>query len=110
MSLTVSIYRGVTIIFQQFNRLDRFKGNFSYVAYVFKRWFRLSAALFGILTFIYLYPLAGDGPVWFANDQWFVEPCRKPESLLSTFLYYSNWNNLIHDYRVRDAIPIVRVL
>ena len=102
-------YRGVTLVLQQFGRLKRMNGNFSYFIYVWKRWYRLSIALFGILMFIYLYPLTGNGPFWFANDQFFVAPCKKPFALWATFLYYSNWNNVILDYEIVHSIPIVSV-
>lgn len=68
----------------------------------------MSFAIGGTILLIYLFPLVGDGPMWFYQDQYYVEPCRQSSGLLSSFLYYSNWNEALDQYTIRSTLPIVR--
>ena len=95
---------------QQFKLLNQvFGGEFSYLRYLLGRWFRLASVLLGSILLIYLLPLAGNGPMWFFNEQYVVAPCKRPSSLLSTFLYYSNWNDPLDDYFTRSTLNIVNI-
>ena len=93
---------------QQFKLLNQAL-EFSYLRYLLGRWFRLASVLFGSILLIYLLPLAGNGPMWFFNEQYVAAPCKKPSSLLSTFLYYSNWNDPLDDYFTRSTLNIVNI-
>lgn len=81
--------------------------SFNYFAYVFRRWFRLSLSLLGILMAIYLFPLAGDGPYWHNVENQFVDSCRYGPHIRSLFGFYGNWNAYLNDYKVGHYFPIV---
>lgn len=98
---------GVLLSLNQFKRLKRSFGDFSYTTYLIKRWFRLSVALVGTILLLYLLPLLGNGPMWFYNDQAVVAPCRSRRTLASSLLYYSNWNDALDGYFTRSSLPIV---
>lgn len=106
--LTLShIYRGVMLIFTQFSQLRKSNGTFSFFIYLWKRWFRLSVAMLGTFFVIFLFPLVGDGPLWFINKQWFLPACKNTASIVSSFLYYSNWNLPMKNYNFTSSFPIV---
>jgi len=44
--------------------------------------------------------------MWFYNEQYVVGPCKSVPSLVSSFLYYSNWNEAMDNYTVRSILPI----
>ncbi len=54
-------------------------------------------------------PLTGDGPIWHIVNQMLQPSCRDKWSILSSFLYYSNWNAEINDYKLKTSFPIVRI-
>ena len=98
-------------IFHQFKLLKRSGGEFSYGTYICQRWFRMSVAMFGTLLALYLYPLIGDGPMWRYNEDSVLRPCRSVSSLISSFLYYSNWNYPLdsYNYATKPYLPIVSI-
>ena len=51
--------------------------------------------MFFIILLFWLLPLTGNGPLWNMGMKMLVDTCKESESLLSSFLYLSN-------YRIRD--------
>lgn len=99
---------GVAIVLSQFALLrSKRQSEFGYFAYLFGRWFPISAAMFGALLLLYLLPLIGDGPFWYINRNWLWPACTRPSSLVSSFLYYSNWNPTFLDYTIKDEFSVV---
>lgn len=99
---------GVAIVLSQFALLRcKRHSEFGYFAYLFRRWFTLSAAMFGALMLLYLLPLMGDGPFWYINRNWLWPACTRTSSLVSSFLYYSNWNPTFIDYTIKDKFSVV---
>lgn len=103
------IFSALCTTLQQFKRLEKTFGEFIYLRYIVGRWLRLAPALLGSILALYLLPLTGKGPLWFFNEKYVVAPCKNSSSLLSTFLYYSNWNDPLDDYLTRPTLNIVSI-
>src|SRR5699024_10109395 len=98
---------GVAIMHSQFSALSGSRGQFGYFAYIWKRWYRLSVAMFGALLLLFLLPLTGDGPFWYITKNWMWPACTSSSSLFSSFLYYSNWNPSFNNYTIEDKFSVV---
>lgn len=98
----------IMLVVSQFKALKRQAGKFNYLGYLWRRWFRLTVAMAGALLLIYLFPLSGDGPMWWNGELRFVRNCKSTDRLLSMFGHYNNWNLWQHDYRyVNEMMPQV---
>jgi hypothetical protein len=95
--------------YSMLNKLKSSGGKFNYGIYLWKRWLRLSILMSGTFLVIYLMPLTGDGPIWHVGNQMLQPACRDKWSILSSFLYYSNWNTKINDYKLGASFPMVRI-
>lgn len=91
-------FRGVTLIFQQFNILHQTQGRFNYFRFLIKPWLRISVLMLGSTFAIYLFPLSGSGPLWYINNDIFSKPCKQTNTFLATFFMYTNWLGPLTNY------------
>lgn len=94
-------------IFALLGNADACPDHFSYILYLLRRWFRLSAPLFGSILFLLLLPMTGYGPLWDRLVDVLLPPCQSTSSLTSSLLYYSNWNFLKSNFSNADAYVVV---
>ena len=99
---------GVSIVLRQAEFFQTHSSrSFGYFAYFWRHWFRHSVPMFGALLLLFLLPLTGNGPFFYLNRNWLWPACTRTPSLVSSFLYYSNWNQALDDYTIKDEFPVV---
>jgi peptidoglycan/LPS O-acetylase OafA/YrhL len=98
---------GLVLTYTIIGKLEKSNGKFNYINYLLQRWLRISVSLFGSILMIYLMPLTGSGPIWHDGNVWLQPACRDMSSLLSSFLYNSNWNAARHNYPLTTSFEIV---
>jgi peptidoglycan/LPS O-acetylase OafA/YrhL len=92
-------FSGFITSYELLRKLDKTKGDFNYLHFIFHRWIKFSVPLLGSILFFYLFPLFGDGPVWEIGLKRVTLGCQNPKVLLKKFLYIDNFNDF-HTYKV----------
>lgn len=78
-------------------RLEKTKGRFNYIEFIFQRWIKLLILMFGSVIFFYLYPLFGDGPIWDASVEWITPGCQDSTVLMKMFFFINNFRPTLRD-------------
>ena len=103
----ILVIAGALFVQSVFRHLNSPHDNFSYMLYFLRRWFRLTAPLFGSILFLLVLPLTGFGPLWGRLIDILLPACHSPSSLASSLFYYSNWNFLKSNHTNDDAHVVV---
>jgi hypothetical protein len=99
-------FRGILLVKSNFDKFSKRFGIYDYFQYVKHRWLKFSVGFFGSLLVIYLLPLLDDWPEKHDNYASPQQYCRYPY-VLSSFFYYSNWNNFIYNYTFENVSDLL---
>nr|XP_027194182.1 uncharacterized protein LOC113788916 [Dermatophagoides pteronyssinus] len=92
---TMFLISGLLLSYSLLRKLAINRGRFNYIVFTVRLWLKYSIPMFFIILLFWLLPLTGNGPLWNMGMKMLVDTCKESESLLSSFLYLSN-------YRIRD--------
>ena len=83
-------FSGFLISYGLLRKLDKSRGRFNYIQFVFQQWLRFTILAFGSLLFIYVLRFTGEGPVWhYAID--YNSGCKDPWNLFRIAAFLNNF-------------------
>lgn len=88
-----TVFSGFLLSFVVLRKLDKTRGRFNYLEFIFQRWIRFFVLTFGGILFFYLFPLTGDGPIWDVGVGWVTPGCQNPSNLLKMLFFVHNFRD-----------------
>lgn len=92
------ICSGFLLSYTLLRKLDRSRGRFNYIEFLFKRWIRFLVLVFGSILFFYLFPLFGDGPIWEEGIKLATTGCKDTTTLIKQFFFVNNYRHVLRDH------------
>ena len=88
---TLFIISGLVLSFSLLRKLSLSRGRLQYGIFLVRLWLKYSLPMAVVISFFWLLPLTGTGPIWQVGMHLLVPACKDHFSLFSSLTYFSNY-------------------